>query len=104
MKKELIEKKQNLENELLKINSQINLEILRKDLEELFRVADILSSLYTNKIIEKYADNYFRGSSQKASSLMYDAMKIIDKSGVELGNEIADIEAELESELEIEKN
>lgn len=100
MKKQLIEKKQNLEKELLQINSQINLEILREDLEELQQITDQLNSLFQNKIVEKYGDNYWRGSSENASNLLYDAMQILDKSSVQLEQEISDIDLELNSETE----
>lgn len=98
MKKQLIEKKQNLENELLKINSQINLEILREDLEELQQITDQLNSLFQNKIVEKYGDNYWRDSSENSSNLIYDAMQILDKASVQLEDEISEIEKELETE------
>jgi hypothetical protein len=98
MKKELIEKKNELENELLKINSRINLEVLREDLEELQNITDKLNSLFQNKIVEKYGDNYWRDNSDNASNLLYDAMQILDKSSVQLEEEISDIEKELETE------
>jgi GTP-dependent phosphoenolpyruvate carboxykinase len=104
MKKELITKKQNLEKELLQINSQINLEILREDLEELQQITDQLNSLFQNKIVEKYGDNYWRGSSENASNLLYDAMQILDKASVQLEEEISDIDLELNSETETENN
>ena len=103
MKKELITKKQNLEKELLQINSQINLEILREDLEELQQITDQLNSLFQNKIVEKYGDNYWR-SSENASNLLYDAMQILDKASVQLEEEISDIDLELNSETETENN
>lgn len=100
MKKELIEKKQNLENELLKINSQINLEILREDVEELQQITDYLNSLFQNKIVEKYGDNHWRDSSENASNLLYDAMQILDKASITLEEEISEIEKELNLETE----
>jgi hypothetical protein len=100
MKKELITKKQNLEKELLQINSQINLEILREDLEELQQITDYLNSLFQNKIVEKYGDNHWRDSSENASNLIYDAMQILDKASVQLEQEISDIDLELNSETE----
>ena len=104
MKKELITKKQNLEKELLQINSQINLEILREDLEELQQITDQLNSLFQNKIVEKYGDNFYRDSSENASNLLYDAMQILDKASVQLEEEISDIDLELNSETETENN
>lgn len=104
MKKELIAKKQNLENELLKINSQINLEILREDIEELQQITDYLNSLFQNKIVEKYGDNYWRDSSENASNLLYDAMQILDKASVNLEEEISQIEKELEVDSLTEEN
>jgi hypothetical protein len=100
MKKELIEKKQNLENELLKVNSQINLEILREDLEELQNITDKLNSLFQNRIVEKYGDNFWRDLNDNASNLIYNAMQILDKSSVQLEEEISEIEKELNSEIE----
>jgi len=98
MKKQLIEKKQNLENELLKINSQINLEILREDVEELQQITDQLNTLFQNKIVEKYGDSFFRDSHDNASNLIYDAMQILDKASVQLEDEISEIEKELDTE------
>ena len=100
MKKELIEQKQNLETELLKINSRINLELLREELEELQQITDQLNSLFQNKVVEKYGDNPIWGSSENASNLMYDAMQILDKSSVQLETEIAEMEKELDSETQ----
>jgi hypothetical protein len=100
MKKELIEKKQNLENELLKINSQINLEILREDLEELQNITDKLNSLFQNRIVEKYGDNNWRDSPENAPNLLYDAMQILDRASVNLEEEISEIEKELNLETE----
>jgi hypothetical protein len=100
MKKELIEKKQNLENELLKINSQINLEILREDLGYLQDITDQLNSLFQNKIVEKYGDNFWRDSNDNASNLIYNAMQLLDKASVQLEEEISEIENELNSETE----
>jgi hypothetical protein len=100
MQKELIEKKQNLENELLKVNSQINLEILREDLEELQNITDKLNSLFQNRIVEKYGDNFWRDLNDNASNLIYNAMQILDKSSVQLEEEISEIEKELNSEIE----
>jgi len=97
MKKELIEKRQNLENELLKINSQINLEILRDDLEKLQQITDQLNSLFQNKIVEKYGDNFLRYSDDNASYLIYNAMLILDKQSVQLEEDISEIEKELNS-------
>jgi hypothetical protein len=104
MKKELIEKKQNLENELLKINSQINLEILREDLEELQQITDQLNTLFQNRVVEKYGDNYRRDVSINAPNLLYDAMQILDIASVNLEEEISQIEMELEVNLETEEN
>jgi hypothetical protein len=95
MKKELIEKKKELENQLIKINTEINLEILREDVEELQQITDYLNSLFQNKIVEKYGDNYWRDSSENASNLLYDAMQILDKASVNLEEEISEIEKEL---------
>jgi hypothetical protein len=104
MKKELITKKQNLENELLKINSQINLEVLREDLEELQNITDKLNSLFQNKIVEKYGDNYRRDYDIKAPNLLYDAMQILDIASVNLEEEISQIEMELEVNLLTKEN
>ena len=100
MKKELIEKKQNLENELLKINSQINLEILREDLEELQNITDKLNSLFQNRRVEKYGDNFYRDSHANASNSIYNAMQILDKASVQLEEEISEIDNELNSQNE----
>jgi flagellar basal body P-ring protein FlgI len=100
MKNQLIEQKQNLEKELLKINSRINLEILREDLEELQQITDQLNSLFQNKVVEKYGGDSIWGSSENASNLMYDAMQILDKSSVQLEIDIAEMEKELDSETE----
>lgn len=95
MKKELIEKKKELENQLIKINEEINLEILREDLEQLQQITDELNGLFQSKIVEKYGDNYWKDSSDNASNLLYDAMQILDKASVQLANEIEDLEIEL---------
>jgi hypothetical protein len=104
MKQELIEQRKKLENDLLKLNARINLEILRDDVSAIDLITDQLNSLFQNKIVEKYGDNYWRGSSDNASNLLYDAMQILDKSSVQLEEEISDIEKELETELETENN
>ena len=99
MKKELIAKKQNLENELLKINSQINLEILREDLEELQQITDQLNSLFKNKIVEKYGDGYLHKNENALDSINR-ALGILDEVSVQLEEEISEIEKELNSETE----
>lgn len=100
MKTELIEKKQNLEKELLKVNSQINLEILRDDLEKLKKITDQLNSLSQNKIVEKYGDDLWRNTDSNASDKIADALNILDKSLVQLEEEIFEIVKELNSETE----
>ena len=95
MKKELIEKKQNLENELLKINSQINLEILREDLEELIQITDQLNTLFQNRIVEKYGDCYWRDINANASDSIYNAMQILDKASINLQEEVSHIDLEI---------
>ena len=99
MKKELIAKKQNLENELLKIHSQINLEILREDLEELQQITDQLNSLFHNKIVEKYGDGYLHKNDNALDSINR-ALGILDEVSVQLEEEISEIEKELNSETE----
>ena len=100
MKNQLIEQKQNLEKELLKINSRINIELLREELEELQQITDQLNSLFQNKIVEKYGGDSIWGSSENAYNLMYDAMQILDKSSVQLEIEISEIEKELDLETQ----
>ena len=100
MKKELIEQKQNLENELTRINAHINLEILREDVEELQQITDQLNSLFQNKVVEKYGDNVFNHCLDNATTLLYDAMQILDKASVNLEEEISEIEKELNLETE----
>jgi hypothetical protein len=99
MKTELIEKKQNLENELLKVNSQINLEIIREDLEELQKITDQLNSLFHNKIVKKYGDGYLPNN-KNASDLINHALGILDEASVQLEEEISEIVNELNSETE----
>ena len=100
MKKELIEKKQNLENELLKINSQINLEILREDLEELQKITDQLNTLFQNRVVEKYGECYWRDLTTNASDSIYNAMQILDKASVNLEEEVTQIDLEINSKTE----
>jgi len=94
MKKDLIEKKKELENKLIKINAEINIEILRDDCYELEKITDQLNLLFQNEIVEKYGYDFFRNSTN-ASNLLYDAMQILDKASVQLQNEIEDLEIEL---------
>ena len=100
MKKELIEKKKELEKELILINEEINLEILREDVEALQIITDYLNNLFQNKIVEKYGDSHWRDSSENASNLLYDAMQILDKASVNLEEEISQIEKELKLKTE----
>ena len=93
MKKELIEKKKQLENQLIKINEEINLQILRDDLEELQIITDQLNALFQNKIVEKFGDSGW--GSDNAPNLLYNSMQILDKASVLLANEIEDLEIEL---------
>ena len=94
MKKDLIEKKKELENQLIKINEEINLEILREDFEQLCSITDQLNSLFQNKIVQKYGDEFFRNN-HNASDLIYQAMQILDKESVQLEIGIKDLEIEL---------
>lgn len=94
MKKDLIEKKKELENQLIKINEKINLEILREDLEELQQITDLLNSLFQNKRVEKYGDEFFPNN-HNASDLIYQAMQILDKASVQLESEIEELQTEL---------
>ena len=93
MKKELIEKKKELEKELIEINEEINLEILRDDLKELQIITDQLNTLFQSKIVEKYGGDFW--SSEKAPVFIFNAMQILYNSHAQLGQEIEGIEVEL---------
>jgi hypothetical protein len=93
MKKELIEKKKELEKKLIEINEEINLEILRDDLKELQIITDQLNTLFQSKIVGKYG--YSIWSSEKAPVFIFNAMQILYNSHAQLGQEIEGIEVEL---------
>jgi hypothetical protein len=93
MKKELIEKKKELEKKLIEINEEINLEILRDDLKELQIITDQLNTLFQSKIVEKYGGDFW--SSEKAPVFIFNAMQILYNSHAQLGQEIEGIEVEL---------
>ena len=95
MKKELIEKKKELEKKLIEINEEINLEILRDDLKELQIITDQLNTLFQSKIVEKYGGDFW--SSEKAPVFIFNAMQILYNSHAQLGQEIEGIEVELNS-------
>jgi hypothetical protein len=95
MKKELIEKKKELENQLIKINEEINLELLRDDLEELQIITDQLNTLFQSKIVAKYGDNFWCDCNKKASNSINNAMVILFNSQSQLEFEIYEIETEL---------
>jgi hypothetical protein len=98
MKKELIEKKKELEKELILINEEINLEILRDDLATLNVVTDTLNSLSQSKIVKKYGNNGWdlhSKSSINAPNLLYNSMEILVMASVQLANEIEDLVIEL---------
>jgi len=97
MKKELLSEKKRLEQELVKINSKLNVEILKEELEELQQITDQLNSLFQNRIVEKYGDDKSPFGSESCPTLIYSAMQILDKASVELEREIEDIEEELNS-------
>jgi hypothetical protein len=95
MKKELIEKKKELDKKLILINEEINLEILRDDLGELQIITDQLNKLFNNKIVDKYGYNVF--SSAKAPVFIFNAMQILIDSYAQLVQEIEAIQIELNS-------
>jgi len=93
MKKELIEKKKELEKKLIEINEEINLEILRDDLKELQIITDQLNTLFQSKIVEKYGGDFW--SSEKAPVFIFNAMQILYNSHAQLGQEIEGIEVDI---------
>jgi len=95
MKKELIEKKKELENQLIKINEEINLELIREDLKELQDINYQLDILFKNKIVDKYGYNTY--SSAKAPVFIFNAMQILIDSYAQLLQDVKDIEIELNS-------
>lgn len=98
MKKELIEKKKELEKELILINEEINIEILRDDLATLNVVTDTLNSLSQSKVVKKYGNNgwnYDSKSSINAPNLLHNSMEILVMASVQLANEIEDLVIEL---------
>lgn len=98
MKKELIEKKKELEKELILINEEINIEILRQDLATLNVVTDTLNALSQSKIVKKYGNNGWDSNSKSsinAPNLLYNSMQILVMASVQLANEIGDLVIEL---------
>ena len=98
MKQELIEQRKKLENDLLKLNARINLEILRDDVSAIDLITDQLNSLFQDKTIVKYGNSHRHDHIGTASDLIYEAMQIMDRASVELQGEIEEIESEMESD------
>jgi hypothetical protein len=96
MKKDLIEQKKELEKQLVDLNAKINLEILREDVSALEVITDTLNGLFQDKIVEKYGGCTF-SNYESASTLIYEAMQILDKACVSLADDIESIESELEN-------
>lgn len=89
---EYLNKKKELENNLIVINEHINLLSLYYDLEELGKLIEQLNLLYQNHLVIKYSHN---SHINNPSNLIYDAMKMLDKSYLQLKEEIEAIEDEL---------
>jgi 6-phosphogluconate dehydrogenase (decarboxylating) len=98
MKQELIEQRKKLENDLLKLNAKINLEILRDDVSAIDVITDQLNSLFQDNIVVKYGNSNRHDHIGTATDLIYEAMQIMDKASVELQIDIQEIESEMESE------
>ena len=88
MKKELLNKKIELEVKLEKINNQLNYIILNEDLENLTNLSIDIDNLIANPILKKYGTD----RNNDVYDLLYGIMKILDKSCSELHEEIDALE------------
>jgi cell division septum initiation protein DivIVA len=87
MKKELLEKKKRLMEEIDSIDKQLEgAQKMKDELERLQEFTDSLNTMFQDPVVEYH--------SQEASNLLYDAMQILDKIMVSLEEEIKDIESE----------
>ena len=89
MKKELLDKKRELEIELEKINNKINCEILNEDLENLINLSIDLDNLLHYPILKKNNNVY---------DLLYDIIKILDIACRELREETDCLENQMEKD------
>jgi ABC-type uncharacterized transport system auxiliary subunit len=101
MKKELLEKKKELEmkiletqNELSLITERLNVEILKEESERLGDITDQLNTLFQHPIVEKYGNIRY----DSASDLICNAMNILDKAHTELLEEINSIDEQYNKE------
>ena len=94
MKKELLDKKKELEIKLEKINNQINYVILNDDLENLTNLSIDVDNLIANPILKKYGTD----RNNDVYDLLYGIMKILDKSCRELHEETDCLENQIEKD------
>jgi hypothetical protein len=91
--KHLIEKKQDLENELNKINNQINVEMLRCDFEEIKLITDNLHKIVNSNVVKKYGEDFWNDS-KNAFTKLHDALAILSLCAIQLKEEINALEQE----------
>lgn len=94
MKKELLNKRIELEVKLEKINNQLNYIILNEDLEKLTNLSIDLDNLKYNPILKKLGTDR---NNNNVYDLLYDIIKIVDKSCSELHEEIDALEFEIDN-------
>ena len=86
MKKELLEKKKELQKEIELIDKSLNMESLREEIEKLSDFTDTLNTMFQDHTVESY--------SMEASNLLYEAMQKIDKIIVGLESDLEELESE----------
>ena len=94
MKKELLNKKRELEIELEKINNKINCEILNEDLENLINLSIDLDNLLHYPILKKYGTE----KNNNVYDLLYQIIKILDIACRELREETDCLENQIEKD------
>ena len=98
MKKELLDKKRELEIELEKINNKINCEILNEDLENLINLSIDLDNLLHYPILKKYGTDKNNNNNNNVYDLLYQIIKILDIACRELREETDCLENQMEKD------
>ena len=96
MKKELLDKKKELEIKLEKINNQINYVILNDDLENLINLSIDLDNLLHYPILKKYGTD--KNNNNNVYDLLYQIIKILDIACRELREETDCLENQIEKD------
>lgn len=91
MRKELLEKREELLKEIQSIDKSLGMEVMREDVERLDEITDILNTLFQDPVVEKY--------SSEASELLYRGMQILDRIWADLQEDLMSMEIEKENKF-----